>query len=390
MTRENIFKNLITIKKRGNLNCPDCVELMYLYSCNDVIIDKCNNCQGIWFDNKEFGAFKRTLDSYDLSKLEIHFKPENEETILSSCPRCSVLLNEMNYGYKSGVTFKKCNSCEGLWLPIKQTVSLIELAKIGQEIAPHASGIADAYKKQEESRRKSDRIGNMGRILNQRVYYFGRYFPSMIPLYDINPRNTFPLVTLGLIAINILVYFLMASSDQPLSDIYQAYAMQPSEISELESTSTLVSSMFMHAGVFHLLGNLFFLWTFGDNVEEVFGKFKFLIFYLFFGFAASMAHIWIHPDSIVPALGASGAISGVLGAYLCLFPHVNIKTLIYGYLTDVPAWIYLGLWIFIQLASAFFYDFEGGVAWWAHIGGFITGYIITFYYKRRLTLVNSL
>ena len=144
---KNIFNNLISVNKRGHLKCPDCYELMNLYSCQNVVIDKCSSCQGIWFDHKEFGVFKRTLDSHTLSRVEINFKPPQLDSIsLSTCPRCEVILDDKNYSYKSGVKFKTCHNCNGIWLPLYDTLSLIELVKVGQKIAPHVKGVVAGLK----------------------------------------------------------------------------------------------------------------------------------------------------------------------------------------------------------------------------------------------------
>lgn len=143
--------------------------------------------------------------------------------------------------------------------------------------------------------------------------------------------------------------------------------------------------MFMHAGFMHLAGNMLFLWTFGDNVEEKFGSSKYLAFYMVCGLIAGVAQILNSTDSMNPILGASGAISGVLGAYLVLFPHVNIKTIVFGYIGDFPTWTYLGIWIGLQALWASVYSIigGGGVAWWAHIEGFGTGLLLSLSIKEK-------
>jgi len=204
------------------------------------------------------------------------------------------------------------------------------------------------------------------------------------PYRDDNPTDITPYVTIGLIVVNILAFILqIAASDWGIK-----FAMIPSDVVNIESPAsypnpliTLFTSMFMHGGPFHLIGNMFFLWIFGNNVEDTFGHYKFIIFYLFCGLVADMAHIALNYTSLTPTLGASGAISGVMGAYMLLYPHarIHIAYFYFGPLHkkfDISALYYLGFWIIMQL----FYTYLGlgGVAWYAHIGGFAAGALIIF------------
>src|SRR6267154_2489627 len=142
----------------------------------------------------------------------------------------------------------------------------------------------------------------------------------------------------------------------------------------------LLTSMFLHSGVLHIAGNMLFLWIFGDNVEDFYGHFTYLFFYLFCGVGSGLLHVAFNMTSAVPALGASGAISGVMGAYLILYPRSQILTLVFVFLVPIPAVIILGLWFIMQFTSAFSSlgsVASGGVAWWAHVGGFLLGMLIT-------------
>lgn len=147
----------------------------------------------------------------------------------------------------------------------------------------------------------------------------------------------------------------------------------------------LVSSLFLHGGFFHLLGNMWFLWLFGNNVEDRLGKFRFVLFYLLCGMAAGYTHVWLNQDSPVPTIGASGAIGGVLGAYILLYPHARVLTLIpivfLIFFREIPAWIFLGIWFLFEFWGAqselfFRADRAGGVAHWAHVGGFVAGFLL--------------
>ncbi|MBA2760017.1 MAG: rhomboid family intramembrane serine protease [Chloroflexia bacterium] len=214
----------------------------------------------------------------------------------------------------------------------------------------------------------------------------------MLPLTDDNRgRRTTPIVTWALIAINVLVFiyqFLM--SEQELNQFFNDFGVIPRDISNGEGYLTLLTSMFLHGGLLHVGGNMLFLWVFGDNVEDVMGHARYLIFYLLTGLGASAAQILINPDSTIPTIGASGAISGVLAAYIVCFPHGRIRTLItLGFFITsfmLPAWIMIGYWIVLQVIqgslSLGVSDDVGGVAWFAHIGGFVAGLVLVFLFRQ--------
>jgi len=210
----------------------------------------------------------------------------------------------------------------------------------------------------------------------------------MIPFKDDNPTRTFPFVTIGLISINTIVFVLQILSHVNQAKIVFAYGAIPSylltfkTVQPIHPVLTVFTSMFMHGGFFHLGGNMLYLWIFGNNIEDRLGHIRFTIFYLLSGIAAAFAHAVTEPSSMLPMIGASGAVSGVLGAYLLLFPHARIHTLIFlGFFVQVvrlPAMLVIGFWIVIQflngLISKGVADY-GGVAWFAHIGGFVFGII---------------
>jgi membrane associated rhomboid family serine protease len=212
----------------------------------------------------------------------------------------------------------------------------------------------------------------------------------MIPLKDDNPTQTFPLVTIIIIIINILVYvYQLTLSTEGLETFLFRYGAIPGRLLHpffQESSSpqsipfglTIFSSMFLHGGLIHLLGNMLYLWIFGDNVEDYLGHVKFIFFYLIAGFFAAFIHTLSDLNSSIPMIGASGAIAGVLGAYLILFPRANVSTLfifiIFFKIIKVPAVLILGLWFLVQLLNAG--SGGGSVAWYAHVGGFLTGIIL--------------
>ncbi len=218
----------------------------------------------------------------------------------------------------------------------------------------------------------------------------------MIPLRDINPSRTFPYVTIAIILINVIVHALQwGMTGKETVAFYQEFGAIPATIlgqyskgfsfTSFSGSFTLLTSMFIHGGFFHLLGNMWSLWIFGDNVEDRFGHFGFLFFYIVTGIAASVSHILVSPHSMIPTVGASGAISGVMGAYVLLFPRARILVLlpifIFIRIFTVPAWVFLGFWFFWQLLQGLATvsasnPSVGGVAFWAHIGGFAAGMIL--------------
>ena len=203
----------------------------------------------------------------------------------------------------------------------------------------------------------------------------------MIPLKDENPTTSFPHITIFFITANVLIFLYQISQPIAPFSIFETYGLIPAQLIEtpVRMYPTIYSSMFLHSGIAHLMGNMLYLWIFGNNIEDVLGKFRFIIFYLVCGTLASMGHIVTDLQSDVPMVGASGAISGILGAYLVLFPFARVKTLVFlGFLITivrVPAIILLVIWVLIQVFSGVVAG-DGGVAWFAHIGGFIAGMLL--------------
>ena len=210
----------------------------------------------------------------------------------------------------------------------------------------------------------------------------------MLPIGDDNSqRRLFPIVTWVLVAINVIVYLLeLAGGDEFVmlwSFIPARFVQDP-----VGNIITIFTSMFMHAGWLHLGGNMLYLLIFGDNVEDRFGHFKFLLFYIVCGIIAMLAQFVVAPYVTVPNLGASGAIAGILGAYLVLFPGRRVRVLLWAWIVHVPALIVIGVWILLQLFSGIgtmgtAAAANGGVAYMAHIGGFFGGLILSFLFRNR-------
>jgi membrane associated rhomboid family serine protease len=204
-----------------------------------------------------------------------------------------------------------------------------------------------------------------------------------IPLRDENPTRRFAVVTILLIVLNTGVFVFQVISPQGLGYHVTRMGVIPYEISHFRSLAegvrlspplTLFAAMFIHGGFLHLAGNMLFLWVFGNNIEDALGPLRFILFYFLCGLGATFVQVAMSPNSRVPMIGASGAIAGILGAYLILFPAARVRTLVFLFffirVVAIPAAIVLGLWFVLQILSA---GLGGGVAWFAHIGGFLLG-----------------
>jgi len=232
----------------------------------------------------------------------------------------------------------------------------------------------------------------------------------MFPIHDENPTLRRPAVTLSLIGVTVCAWLFLqgAGSERALAASICSFGLIPAEVTGLPNTElvpvghnlvcqvepgnawhTAFTSMFMHGGWFHLIGNMWFLWIFGNNVEDSMGRFRFLVFYLCCGLGAAFAQVFIDPTSTVPMVGASGAIGGVMGAYVVLYPRVAVTLLVFlGFFVttvQVPAYLMLGYWFALQLLGGLpqVGGSEGGVAFWAHVGGFVAGAVLIFAFRDK-------
>ena len=247
----------------------------------------------------------------------------------------------------------------------------------------------------------------------------------MIPLHDNIPSRTVPIVNYTMIIICVLVFFVQLASPNQGTEMVWQYGMVPARITQPDTVSiqiapqkdaprfplgnqpptktvhfyvpallTLITCTFLHGGWMHLIGNMLFLFIFGDNVEDEFGHLGYLMFYLFSGVLAGLSHLLTGPGSMIPTIGASGAIAGVMGAYFIWYPTARVMTLIpilVMQILAIPAWIFLGLWMIFQVVQGSMASGEGaGVAWWAHIGGFAVGAAIAWVLLHVLKLVKPL
>ena len=222
----------------------------------------------------------------------------------------------------------------------------------------------------------------------------------MIPLRDDNPTRITPYVTVTIIAANVAVFMYQLSLPAPavtrfvyefgtIPAVVLGTQALPAQIVLIPPLLSIFTSMFLHGGFMHIIGNMLYLWIFGNNIEEAMGHSRFFLFYMVSGVLASTAHILSDTTSTIPSIGASGAISGILGAYFLLYPRAQVLTLVplgfFLQLMYLPAWLILGFWFVLQVISGSLGQagLGGGVAWWAHIGGFVAGILLVGLFKRR-------
>jgi membrane associated rhomboid family serine protease len=213
----------------------------------------------------------------------------------------------------------------------------------------------------------------------------------MFPIGDENAGNSIkPYVNWALIAICVIVFlYEMILPERQLEAFFFQFGAIPAEVTQFQNLYTVLTSMFVHGGIAHIFGNMLFLYIFGDNIEDAMGHLPYLLFYLLCGFAAAATQILLSPNSTIPIIGASGAISGVMGAYIVLFPQGKVRTIVvFGVIgvVLVPAWVMIGIWFALQLFSGFASlgaADVGGVAFWAHVGGFIAGAILVWLFRDK-------
>ena len=210
----------------------------------------------------------------------------------------------------------------------------------------------------------------------------------LFPYKDDNPRILVPYVTYAIISINVLIFVFQLNMGMVSSAAEREFIYRFGFIPANFSIITVFTSMFLHGGISHIMGNMWFLWVFGDNVEGVLGHVKFAVFYIICGLTATMSQLFVDPSSTIPMVGASGAIAGVLGMYMIRFPHARVHVfafiIIFFTTFRIPAMFVLGFWFFNQLTNglgSLGFDTTGGVAWFAHIGGFISGVMLNQAFK---------
>ena len=339
-------------------------------------MDICPVCKGIWFDAGELaGVVKRLSSGEDIvpqeTKLfherEIHTTYQVKEKE-KSCPKCNSRMHRFNYSYDSNVFIDKCPDCGGIWTDGGEALQIASYLKDDPKTIAIGKAIAEEFAKPME---EPDTTSWLGWFV---------FLPRItIPIGDDTEREKFPAATISIIALCALVFYrqcTVVDADR----FVRTFGFVPANFFSLG----LITSMFLHTDIIHLAGNMLFLWLFGDNIEDRFSRFTFVLVYIFCGVFAAFLQGVFSLNSQVPLVGASGAVAGIMGAYLIFYPTAKLEFLIMYRIVEIPALLYLGGWFIFQLIAAFSAN-EGqvssNIAWYAHIGGFLCGAVIAFLKK---------
>lgn len=357
------------------MKCPKCPGQLEPVEHGGVELDCCPVCFGLWFDKNELGKFNQFDTDFPLFPGKI--LPGKHTNLC--CPRCSGLLKESPYG--PGIDFKveRCIGCEGVWLDADEIVKVRGILE-GQ-VKRRRKGLVqfkEAIRREQElwklCEAETARQEEGGKPSRKEWWFM---FLTTLPLEVHNPVYRFPKVTVVLVVANVLAFltgvFVFTALDAEWFP--RTYGFVPDQFRQMKHLWSLLTSMFLHSGIVHLLGNMYFLYVFGDNVEDYLGSLRFAALYFLCGIMAAVFHFSANVYSTTPLIGASGAVSGILGAYMLLFSRRKIYILISFWPVKLRALWYLGFWIEFQIlaSSAPTPHGEGGIAYLAHIGGFLGG-----------------
>jgi len=358
------------------LSCAGCGSSLTTIRKATVEIDVCPSCRGVWFDRDEIRPVLVALAADDqLKPDDFHGGPRSVIPPMKipqrgrRCPRDHSVLLTFNYGYDSNVFLDRCPVCMGIFADDQQLVRLASYVKgnpaqqfLGQLIADTMGGL--------EAEDSLDAVGSWEGAVGLGASLVTRAWPlGFVAVMDDEPRERFPFITVGLIVMNVVIFALT------FFDVldWRSLALVPEHVTTGTGTFGLLTAVFVHGGVLHIVFNMLYLWIFGDNVEDRFGRTVFLPFYLACGLVASLTQVISDPSSAVPVVGSSGAVAGMLGAYLLLCPRSRVQALFLSRFIEIPAAYFIMGWFVIQLAMALFFPGESDIAWYAHLGGFAAG-----------------
>ncbi len=367
-------------------SCPKCRLPLQPLKSAGVTLDACVECKGLWFDG---GEVERVIGADTAGPFREQLAGHTSRSTGARCPRGHRAMREVTLEVDEHKTIVSgCPQCGGVWLDRGDLVRI--RPHLPQPTVASDERIEGLELQVDEAQREADdrRIDAVeGEVKSGKRHWIFQFL-SGLPLEVYSPVRNKPFATYTLIALNVLVFIAQVLSPNGLID---RFGLVPSAFIHGVVPWTILTSMFMHGGLVHLLGNMYFLGVFGDNVEDRLGVAEYLVLYLLGGVVAALAHIASDPTSRIPLVGASGAISAVMGAYVYLFPQRRIYVMIFFMLKRIRAIWYLGIWLALQI---FFASLGGpGVAWWAHIGGFIIGAAMAYFHRavirRRLAALAA-
>jgi rhomboid family protein len=367
--------------------CPRCPGQLEPVSYDGVDLGICRLCHGLWFDKGELAKFNKFDADFPLSP----GKGITKKRAGARCPCCDVLMKTIQYAPGADFEVDRCGGCGGVWLDKNEIRKVQEILTEERKLWLKIVGRLDEVVLRERDlweRYQAELVKQEAAATLSRAGWLFMFL-TRLPREVYNPVHLVPKVTIVLVLTNVLVFLLVNTflTKQNASGFVLTYGFVPDQFRQMQHTWSLLTSMFLHGSTVHLLGNMYFLYTFGDNVEDALGHWKFLAFYFLCGLAAILVHFVAHVHSTIPTVGASGAISGVLGAYIFLFRRRKIYFLLLFWPLKISAVWYLGFWIAFQILAAFQpLHPKGGVAYLAHTGGFAMGlaFIISYCaWKRR-------
>ena len=355
-------------KVPGELKCPFCsttLEAKTFREHGDLTIDQCPSCHGIWFDQGELGETKRYIREY-FWKSGLNRREEEESA----------------------------KKTIGKLHPLRlYAVPKMEVKRYPRILPKMPSLTLEEEERDEKSEERELEAGTNAGEVTWQIWLFTAFTGLPLEVYN-PPRRRPPFVVISLIVLNVLAFIAVSSMGKAdVVSFFGKYGLVPCKLSS--QLYTLLTHMFLHVSWVHLLGNMYFLWVFGDNIEDRLGHFGFVLFYLVCGLLAAFAQIFIAQQTghtSVPMVGASGAIAGIMGGYLYLFPKAALyQTIVIPYPLKIPVTFYFVGWVLLQfIGYAITKSRGGGVAWWAHLGGFFAGFIIIiiWYQLRKSSKTN--
>jgi membrane associated rhomboid family serine protease len=357
--------------------CPKCLSDMTELEHQGVTIDVCPGCRGIWLDPGELAQLRGAAEDLPGEVDNIASGTRHLETSTYICPRCQGGFDTFEYAPGTSLYIDRCKSCKGIYLDageLKKVHTITGRRRLLGLESPAASdrALRETMKRERARHRRppEDRPSDR-RSSGAGVYFF--QLLTGLPVEVDAKRARFPAMTLSLIIVCAAVFLFQVLAVGDVFYFYSTYAFIPERLfyGDASATLGLLTSMFLHGGWLHLLGNMYFLWVFGDNVEDRMNRGLFIVFYLLCGIAASLIHGAMTNNPEIPTLGASGAISGIMGAYLVLYPRRRMYQIFFFMQFRVSVAFYLLFWLGLQIL----YTSMGvaGVAWYAHIGGFAVG-----------------
>ncbi|HUU02937.1 MAG TPA: rhomboid family intramembrane serine protease [Myxococcota bacterium] len=361
------------------LICPKCLSDMSPIEHEGVTVDVCPGCRGIWLDPGELAFLRGADEDLPATPESIGAGDHYLKTSSYICPRCQGSFDTFEYAPGTGLYIDRCESCKGIYLDAGELKKIRQVTArkriLGLQTPNESQRKLHEFMQAERTRHarqaSSDASsGSSGSSHSSAGVYFFQLMTGM-PVEVDAKRQRFPLITLLIVLANVAVFLYQSIAVSDIGFYYARYAFIPTHLSDGSGWLGLFTGIFLHGGWLHLLGNMYFLWLFGDNVEERMNLGVFLIFYLACGVAASLLHGVLTESPGIPTLGASGAISGIMGAYLVLYPRRRMYQVIWFMQFKVSVAFYLLFWLGLQVL--FSSTGSGGVAWYAHIGGFAVG-----------------